>query len=63
MQQKSESSIPKIDVKNQELLCLSLPYIKSSEHLQNKQNQILKNSNNQNYLPLSLVEQSLLEDK
>lgn len=45
------------------LLCLSLPYIKTPQELQEKQKQIIEKSANPNYLPLSLVELELLTQK
>lgn len=54
---------PDKNLKAKELLCMSLPFVKSVEHLDNKAQVIVKHSQDQNYLPLSLVELSLIQDK
>lgn len=59
MKQSSPKSLPE---QTKEILCMSLPFLRSVKHLDDKKNQILKNSNNPDYLPLSPVEESLLKD-
>ena len=65
MQQNSIPSSPSLELnlKPKELLGMSLPYIKTFDQIDHKQALILKHAQEQDYLPLSLAEQSLLEDK
>jgi hypothetical protein len=59
MKQSCPASLPE---QNKEVLCMSLPFLKSVKHLEDKKEQILKNSSHPDYLPLSAVEECLLRD-
>lgn len=47
--------------RTESLLFHSLGFLKSAEQIKNKEIQIKEHSDNENYLPLSFVELSLLE--
>lgn len=51
------------DLKKKELLCISLGFITSLDHLNQKEESILQKSSNQDYMPLSLIEQAILNNQ
>ena len=51
------------DLKKKELLCTSLGFVTSLDHLNQKEESILKKSSNQDYMPLSLIEQAILNNQ
>lgn len=51
-----------LNEQHKEILCMSLPFLKSVKHLEDKKEQILQKSSHPDYLPLSPVEESILKD-
>lgn len=51
------------DLKKKELLCISLGFITSLDHLNQKEESILQKSSHQDYMPLSLIEQAILNNQ
>lgn len=58
-----QTSSENFDQKAFELLCTSLGFVKSQEHLKVKEKVILQKSQNQDFMPLSLIEQELLKNQ